>query len=122
MQSSRKDGNSMNLKHHHDIDDFLSELEHTIEQSSDKLTEIQRQIDMMQVKAEHYEDLQAFINSSLGYYDSEMLDAEELLAIVKVGVVMCEILEGLGMEAERFNSLSVNTVMELERVIKEVLR
>ena len=58
----------------------------------------------------------------MGYYDSEKIDGEELLAIVKVGVVMCEILEGLGMDAEGFNTLSVNTVMELERVIKEVLR
>lgn len=111
----------MNLKRL-DIDDYLSELQDMLVQSNDKLSDIQYRMSRMQAKAEHYEDLQAFINSSLGYYDSEMLDAEELLAIVKVGVVVCEILENLGMEAERFNALSVNTVMELERVMKEVLR
>lgn len=75
----------------------------------------------LEEKGRMYEDMQSFINANMGYYDMEFISNEELLLLIKVGVAVCEILDNIGIEAERFNRLSVNQVMELEKAM-EVLR
>lgn len=70
----------------------------------------------------NYLELRLFLNRNLGYYDNDVMNHDEVLALLRAGMDLMNILENTGVTLEEVNCMSLGQAVELERAIVEIFK